>query len=510
MLEYILAATLLVTYCVFRWRYRRLYQLAKTLGEDSRTLPIVGVAHLFVGGRETLMKSLQSFGETVIKNKGVVSAWLGHHFFVVVADPVLAEHVAKECLEKDDIMKKCLKPALGNCNFNAPVPIWRVRRKNLVPLFRPKNLKQYERVFTEQSNILADKLRPSVQQPVELYHFFMRYTLETLYQTVLGLELNVQNTPHHPFTESLHKITFLIGERFLKPWLQVECFYKLTPAYRQFQKIMDYANGVMDEINQFKRKEIEARTGHHEDPKEVKCIGEQMMEVGYSDQELREEALSVSVAGVDTSAVTAGFVTLMLARHPYVQDKLYAELSEVFEKDELVTTDHLPRLKYLDAVIKETLRLFPPVPVVTRQTDKDCKLPSGVVLPAGCGILLHLWAMNRHPQYWGPDANQFRPERFLSEGPEPHEQPAQSASFSLGPRNCVGYKFALMSLTTLFATLLRRYRILPATTPGKESGNESGNASKLNAEHDLRLSYGVTVKDADNCTVILQLREGFE
>ncbi|KAJ2948814.1 hypothetical protein O0L34_g8074 [Tuta absoluta] len=537
MLEYILVVSLAVLYCVFRWRHRRLYRLARALGEDPRSLPIIGVAHLFAGGRETLMKSLQSFGESLIKYQGIMSMWLGHHFFVVIADPILAEYVSKDCLEKDDIMKKCFKPALGNCNFNAPVPIWRVRRKNLVPLFKPSNLKQYVRIFAEQSNILTHNLRPSLHQPAEMFDYFMRYTLETIYQTMLGVELkNIQNTPHHPFAESLEEMTFLIGERCLKPWLQVDCLYKLTPAYKKFQKIMDFVNKTVDKILQSTKKRLmQEKTSTNQNPTAVRSIAEQLLNVGYSDEEMREEALSVAAAGVDTSAVTAGFVAAMLARHLRVQDKLHAELVEVFEKDELVTPDHLPRLKYLDAVIKETIRLFPPVPIVTRQTDKDCRLPSGVVVPAGCGILIHLWAINRHPQYWGPDADQFRPERFLDEGPE---QPAQFASFSLGPRNCVGYKYALMSQKTLFATLLRRYRILPATEstspePRDDAArdealrddvlrdealrddatrHEAGrdDAPKLRAGHDIRLLYGITIKDVDNFTIKLEPRGCFD
>ncbi|CAB3260866.1 unnamed protein product, partial [Arctia plantaginis] len=167
----------------------------------------------------------------------------------------------------------------------------------------------------------------------------------------------------------------------------------------------------------------------------------------FSDEELLEESLVILLAATNTSAVGLCFTICLLAQYPDVQEKVFQELQGVFgDSDRQVVFEDLPRLKYLEGVLRESLRLYPPGPLIVREINEDIKLPSGVTLKKGCGFFVNIWGTNRNPLYWGEDAELFRPERFL-DGHSRH--PAAFLSFSHGPRNCMGYQYAMTHVLIL-------------------------------------------------------------
>ncbi|XP_063532120.1 cytochrome P450 4V2-like [Cydia strobilella] len=388
---------------------------------------------------------------------------------------------------------KFIRELLGNGNIFAPVSIWRPRRKILAPIFSIKNLNCFVPIFAEQSEIMVQQLeREAGNGDFSFWKYITTYTFDAICKTSLGVDLNSQQQSDHPFLEAFEITLHLMSERLSCPWLYLDCIYERLTRYKTFVPKRDLMFQFVDELIKKKRKELSTRDsdGAKSNKPEMRTFLEMLIESsggpqGYTELELREEVLVIILAGTDTSAVGAAYTAVMMSRYPEVQEKVYQELQEVFgDSDRPATVQDLPRLKYLEAVIKETLRTYPAVPVVVREVLNDVELPTGTKLVNGVGILINFCAMHRNPAYWGEDADVFRPERFL-EGPLKH--PAQFMPFSYSLRNCVGSTYAMMSMKTVLSALIRRYRLLPSTL-------------------ELRAKFCVMMKDSAGYTLRIEHR----
>ncbi|XP_026729818.1 cytochrome P450 4d8-like [Trichoplusia ni] len=506
MLIQIILVFIVVWMCVLRYQKRNMVELSHKLPMTKyRPLPLIGHAYIFFGSDEDRMEMFQKLGREAIANdEGIVSVWQGQKLYVVSADVKIAELILKSCLEKDDALK-CLQMLTGNGSVFAPVKIWRPRRKVLAPTFSPKNLAQFVEIFSRQSSIMAEQLQSAAGTGAfSIWNYITTYTMDSVCESTLGVAVNSQKQIEQPFLKRFELHTQLDSARLVQPWFHSEAVYKITPTYKKHAKCRDYICEFVDQIIKKKRQSLadekEAMVESDQDLKQdkegLKTFLELLIETsggnrGYTNIELREETLVLVLAGTDTSAVGAAFTSVLLSRHPDIQAKVYQELQEVFgDSDRPIVADDLPRLKYLDAVIRETLRLYPSVPIIARKIDKEVTLPSGVTLVKGCGAVIHIWAVHRNPRYWGEDAEEFRPERFLD---STLKYPAAFMAFSHGPRACIGYQYAMMSMKTAMAALLRQYRILPAT-------------DTYDMDKPLRLKFDVMMRDVHHFTVQLEPR----
>lgn len=172
------------------------------------------------------------------------------------------------------------------------------------------------------------------------------------------------------------------------------------------------------------------------------------------DQELRDELLTLLGAGHETTATGLGWAFNWALGAPGVLDRLRIELREVVGAGD-VRAEHLPRLTYLDAVLQESLRLTPPVPIVLRQLARPARV-AGHDLPAGATVVPCLWLTQREPDLF-PEPLAFRPERFLGAGRR--ASPFALFPFGGGQRACIGLSFALFEMKIILATVLQRARL---------------------------------------------------
>jgi cytochrome P450 len=183
-----------------------------------------------------------------------------------------------------------------------------------------------------------------------------------------------------------------------------------------------------------------------------------------SDQQIRDEAVTILLAGHETTAVALSWTFALLARHPAVADKLHAELDESLG-EQVPTVDDLPRLDYTRRVLSESMRLFPPAWMIGRQAVSDLEL-LGYDVPAGTVLLLPPFLVQRDGRWW-PEPRRFDPDRWSPE--EAAKRPKYAYfPFGGGPRLCIGESFAWMEGELLLATIAQRWQ--PRLVPGYPKG----------------------------------------
>jgi cytochrome P450 len=173
------------------------------------------------------------------------------------------------------------------------------------------------------------------------------------------------------------------------------------------------------------------------------------------DAALRNEAAVIFMAGHETTANSLAWAWYLLSQAPEVEQRLHAELGEVLA-GRPPTLDDVPKLAYTRAVFEETVRLYPPVPLLARQALRDETI-RGRSVPAGSLVMVVPWLLHRHRKFWGkPD--HFIPERFLPENAQFRVRHAY-VPFSVGPRICAGAAFGLTEAVLCLATLGQRVRL---------------------------------------------------
>jgi cytochrome P450 len=175
---------------------------------------------------------------------------------------------------------------------------------------------------------------------------------------------------------------------------------------------------------------------------------------GLSDQELRDEALTIFAAGHETTANALAWTWYLLATHPEAKARFHEEIDRVLQ-GRMPSADDLQHLPYTRAIFDESLRLYPPAPAVQRKALTSTTV-GGLPLPAGALVLIGTYNLHRHPAFW-PNPEQFMPERWLAD-----ERPAARYAylpFGAGPRACVGIHFASVEGPLLLALIGRRFNL---------------------------------------------------
>lgn len=171
--------------------------------------------------------------------------------------------------------------------------------------------------------------------------------------------------------------------------------------------------------------------------------------------ELGDNLVEIFFAGYNTAVPTTCHSLYFLATHPEIQERLIQELDTVLE-GRRPTVDDLPKLVFCERVILEALRLCPPASLVSRQTTRDLVL-EGVPIPRATRVWMPACYIHRDPDFWGPDANEFNPDRWEKKPPRGSFIP-----FADGARNCAGRNYAMYEMTLGICSVLQSFRVQPA------------------------------------------------
>lgn len=204
-----------------------------------------------------------------------------------------------------------------------------------------------------------------------------------------------------------------------------------------------------------------------------------------SQDEIKQQVDTIMFEGHDTTAAGSSFALCMLGVHKDVQEKVMQEQNAIFgDSDREVTFADTVEMKYLERVIMETLRMYPPVPLIARKVNQDVKLVSkNYTIPADSTVIIGTYKIHRRPDIF-PNPERFDPDNFLPERAASRHYYSY-IPFSAGPRSCVGRKYAVLKLKVLLSTILRSFQVT-STVPEKDF--------RLQADIILKRTDGFRIK----------------
>jgi cytochrome P450 family 4 len=209
-----------------------------------------------------------------------------------------------------------------------------------------------------------------------------------------------------------------------------------------------------------------------------------------SDVEIQQQVDTIMFEGHDTTAAGSSFFLCMMGCHPDIQEKVYQEQKAIFgDSDRECTFADTLEMKYMERVIFETLRMYPPVPVIARKVLQDVKLSSeNYTIPAGATVLIGTYKIHRTPENF-PNPEIFDPDNFLPEKTA-NRHYYSFIPFSAGPRSCVGRKYAMLKLKVLLSTIVRNFKV-----------------KSLIKEEDFKLKGDIILKRSDGFQIVLEERK---
>ncbi|CAG8624920.1 2255_t:CDS:2 [Racocetra persica] len=174
--------------------------------------------------------------------------------------------------------------------------------------------------------------------------------------------------------------------------------------------------------------------------------------------ELMGQVMTFLIGGHETTSLALSFTLYFLAKYPDVQDRLRKELFDAFtDRNYQPTLDEIEQLKYLECVLKEILRIQPPVPLIRRCGIKD-EIMNGYVIPKGIPLVIPIYAIHHDPLIWGEDAENFNPSRWLDPEIKAKISTSTYLPFSHGPKNCIGMKIAQFEFKSILSILIRNFK----------------------------------------------------
>ncbi|KAJ8081467.1 hypothetical protein PM082_007312 [Marasmius tenuissimus] len=404
--------------------------------------------------------------------------------------------------------RKMLSPVFSAAHLRDMTPIFYDVVKRVSPSEVPEYLIQLiaSFAFCQLSDTLA-KIASTGEREIDILSWSSRTALELIGRSGLGYSFDplTDEACVHPYPAALKALLPLFGRttsarNWFHPVVKIfprwflRFFALHLPMWdlQHFTKLSDYMWELSTEIYQGKLRALEAGD---EAVQEQISRGKDIMSVlmnenmkASDDEKLDEDELigqmsTLIFAAMDTTSGALARTFHLLAQNPEVQSKLRQELREAREAQggEDVPYDILVALPYLDAICRETLRLYTPAPRITRQSNQTTVLPlstpirctdgsviNEITVPADTKVLIDILNANRNPELWGPDAMEWKPERWLSSLPSTLAKAKSPGiyshlmTFSGGGRSCIGFKFSQTEMKAVLFQLVEAFEFRPA------------------------------------------------
>jgi cytochrome P450 len=377
----------------------------------------------------------------------IVRLRLGTNDFYMLNHPDAIEHILvqnNQNYSKGEFIQQGSE-VFGTGLLTSEGDVWRQRRQLINPAFHPDHIAQYAELMTEYTERLLGSWTDG--KTIDIHQQMMGVTLEIVATALFDIDINADNRGRR-LARALDIILDFWGG--LTQYVPSPTWLPL-PSIRRYNDAVSQLDAVVYAI-------IEERRASPADADDVVSIlfgAEDADGRRLTTEQVRDEVVTLLFAGHETTALALSFTMYLLAQHPTVEATLIDELQTVLDGSRPTLTD-LDRLGYTERVIKESIRLYPPVYGVVREPLEADKI-DGYRIPAGVPIMASQWAVHRDPR-WYDDPLAFVPSRWTDEF-EQSRPPLTYFPFAAGPRRCIGDRFALLEARLVLATIVQRYHL---------------------------------------------------
>lgn len=390
-------------------------------------------------------------GDVFARRVGAPSVYLCH--------PDLVRHVlrtnARNYVKGPDY--QLLRPLIGDGIIVSEGDLWTRQRRLLAPEFRERETARFLPLFHSEFDRLCERWRPAIErgEPIDVGADLQSYALRVLGGALFQSDFDrVANAVGEAIELILSQATLrMISRGLLASWLPTPGNRRSRAAERWFDRI------VLELIT-------EGHGSHSHGDSPIAKSGVDMVsrmlvatdpETGtrMSERQLIDEVKTLIFAGHETTGIASTFTVYALARYPHIRARVVEEVDSVCGGQPVRPQD-LSRLVYLRQVMLESMRVYPPVPGVTRTALADDNF-EGIDIHAGESVTMQAYTIHRHPDFW-PEPERFDPERFAPERIDRIE-PYSYLPFLRGRRACLGEHFAMLEVLSTISSLLSRFEL---------------------------------------------------
>ncbi|KFQ74500.1 Cytochrome P450 3A29, partial [Phaethon lepturus] len=440
------------------------FQAFKKLGiPGPQPLPFLGT---FLEYRHGVLNFDQMCFEKYGKIWGIFD---GRQPVLAVLDPILIKNIlVKECYTIFTNRRKFGLSGILELGLHvAEDEKWKRIRAILSPTFTSGKLKEMFPIINHYGEILVKNIEKKAANDefVTMKDIFGAYSMDVVASTSFSVNIDSMSNPNDPFVTNIKK---LLKISFLNPVvIFLVLFPFVTPLLKKMEvtllpsKVMDFFQDVF--IKMKKEREKGSSTDRvdflqlmvdSQSSNDSSKPAETDSYKSLSDEEILAQALIFVFAGYETTSSTLSYLSYNLATHPDVQQRLQDEIDANLTNKATPTYTTIMQMDYLDMVVNESLRLFPPAGRIERVCKKTVEL-NGVTIPKGMVVIIPTYVLHHDPAYW-PEPEEFRPERFSKDSRESVD-PYTFLPFGAGPRNCIGMRFALLVTKVALVVLLQNF-----------------------------------------------------
>jgi cytochrome P450 len=415
-------------------------------------LPPGPKGQFLIGNTLQYMRDPLGFLARAVHDYGdVVRLRLGNTTTYVLNHPKDVEFVLRTHHQNfiKDRLTRLITPVVGNGLLTSEGDFWRRQRKLAQPAFQLQQIQHYGEVMVALTERMLATWHDG--QAWNIHEDLMGLTLGIVAKTLFDADVAGE-------AKDVGASLEVVMDYFLDPlrWFRIREWLP-TPSTLRYRQAIRRLDEIIYGI--IRRRRL---SGH--DPGDLlsRLLAAQDEEGGrMTDRQLRDEAVTLFLAGHETTALALSYGFYLLARHPEVESRLVAELEEVLGGRLPMAAD-VPNLRYTEWVIREVLRLYPPAWGIARETLSDCEI-GGYHVPRGTQLFLIQWLIHQDPR-WFDEPEAFRPERWANDLVKRLPR-CTYFPFGDGPRICIGNHFALMEAVLILATIAQRYHL--SLVPGQ-------------------------------------------